>query len=85
MRIQAFVNLLLLRLIAPSNGAITSYDVSKGNLEAAYDALQRWYNHTNGLWIPSTGWWNSANCMLNLNHDPNRILKQMQASLYLLE
>jgi len=31
--------------------------------EQAFNSLQQWYNHSNGLWIPSTGWWNSANCL----------------------
>lgn len=37
--------------------------VTTSNVEAAYNQLQTWYNHNNGLWIPSTGWWNSANCL----------------------
>ncbi|KAK3069408.1 hypothetical protein LTS18_000339, partial [Coniosporium uncinatum] len=31
--------------------------------EKAFNSLQQWYNHSNGLWVPSTGWWNSANCL----------------------
>ncbi|KAJ4357663.1 uncharacterized protein N0V89_002239 [Didymosphaeria variabile] len=51
---KASLNLVLLAgLIAPSDGAIFSREVSKANLEAAYGALQQWYNHSNGLWIPS--------------------------------
>ncbi|KAF1976124.1 Six-hairpin glycosidase [Bimuria novae-zelandiae CBS 107.79] len=38
-------------------------DISNPQLEAAYGALQQWYNSSNGLWVPSTGWWNSANCL----------------------
>lgn len=29
----------------------------------AFNQLQTWYNESIGLWIPSTGWWNSANCL----------------------
>ncbi|KAK7191009.1 glycosyl hydrolase [Paraphaeosphaeria sporulosa] len=61
---QAFVNLLpLAGIIATSNGAAISRDMGTINLVATYDVLQQWYNHSNGLWIPSTGWWNSANCL----------------------
>lgn len=42
---------------------IAERDITTANAEAAYNQLQTWYNHTNGLWIPSTGWWNSANCL----------------------
>lgn len=38
--------------------AITQQDAT-----AAFDQLQTWYNESIGLWIPSTGWWNSANCL----------------------
>jgi len=37
--------------------------VTTANAETAYTNLMQWYNTTNGLWIPSTGWWNSANCL----------------------
>ncbi|KAL5449262.1 hypothetical protein PMIN07_007098 [Paraphaeosphaeria minitans] len=61
---QAFLNLLpLAGFIATTNSAALSQDVGTIDLEAAYGALQQWYNHSNGLWIPSTGWWNSANCL----------------------
>ncbi|KAF2441449.1 glycoside hydrolase family 76 protein [Karstenula rhodostoma CBS 690.94] len=64
MLIQGFVNLLLLAgSTAPVNSATIPRDASEDKLEAAYGALQQWYNHSNGLWIPSTGWWNSANCL----------------------
>ena len=33
--------------------------------EAAVDALENWYNTTNGLW-DTTGWWNSANIVTML-------------------
>jgi hypothetical protein len=32
------------------------------NAEDGFTTLQKWYNQSSGLWIPSTGWWNSANC-----------------------
>ena len=38
--------------------AVTQHDAT-----AAYNSLQQWYNSSIGLWIPSTGWWNSANCL----------------------
>lgn len=38
--------------------------VTLGNAEDGFTALQQFYNHSIGLWIPSTGWWNSANCEL---------------------
>lgn len=47
----------LLMGLAGIVGAVTLQDA-----EASFDALQQWYNSSNGLWIPSTGWWNSANC-----------------------
>lgn len=36
--------------------------ISSANIVSAFNQLQTWYNEDNGLWIPSTGWWNSANC-----------------------
>lgn len=36
--------------------------VTLGNAEDGFTALQQFYNQSIGLWIPSTGWWNSANC-----------------------
>ena len=45
-------------LLASTASAITQQDAT-----AAYNALQQWYNTSIGLWIPSTGWWNSANCL----------------------
>lgn len=38
--------------------------VSLRNAEDGFTALQQFYNESIGLWIPSTGWWNSANCEL---------------------
>ncbi|TLD04601.1 hypothetical protein E2P81_ATG10414 [Venturia nashicola] len=37
--------------------------VSLRNAEDGFTALQQFYNESIGLWIPSTGWWNSANCL----------------------
>ena len=36
--------------------------VTFGDAEASFRTLQQYYNQSIGLWIPSTGWWNSANC-----------------------
>jgi hypothetical protein len=36
--------------------------VTLQNAEDGFNTLQQWYNESTGLWIPSTGWWNSANC-----------------------
>ncbi|EMC91332.1 glycoside hydrolase family 76 protein [Baudoinia panamericana UAMH 10762] len=52
------VLLATVNLLASSQAQVTSSDA-----EAAYTALQQWYNGSTGLWIPSTGWWNSANCL----------------------
>lgn len=41
--------------------AITFNDV-----EHTVDTLQTWYNTTYGLWVPSSDWWNSANCLTTL-------------------
>ena len=49
---------LLVGLFANNVAAITTT-----NAEAAYSTLMQWYNTSNGLWVPSTGWWNSANCL----------------------
>lgn len=38
--------------------------VTLQNAEDGFSTLQQWYNESAGLWIPSTGWWNSANCEL---------------------
>lgn len=40
-----------------------SFAITFDNAESAFDTLQQWYNASIGLWIPSTGWWNSANCL----------------------
>ncbi|KAF2159065.1 glycoside hydrolase family 76 protein [Zasmidium cellare ATCC 36951] len=55
----AFTGLLGLVHTSP----IEARDVTAANAENAYNQLQTWYNTSNGLWIPSTGWWNSANCL----------------------
>jgi hypothetical protein len=44
--------------LACSVTAVTQRDAA-----LAYNGLQTWYNQSIGLWIPSTGWWNSANCL----------------------
>lgn len=36
------------------------------NVEHTFDTLQTWYNSSTGLWMPSAGWWNSANCLTML-------------------
>jgi hypothetical protein len=47
--------------------------VTLDNANDGFITLQQWYNESTGLWIPSTGWWNSANCKqqpatINCNH-----------------
>lgn len=54
-------------------------DVTTANAELAFDALQQWYNISIGLWIPSTGWWNSANCMLLNKIHENGFTDETQA------
>lgn len=54
----AFAGLVALSTSSP----LSIRDITTANAEAAYNALMGWYNQQNGLWIPSTGWWNSANC-----------------------
>jgi hypothetical protein len=41
--------------------------VTLNNANDGFITLQQWYNESTGLWIPSTGWWNSANCKLPSN------------------
>lgn len=55
-------------LLATSGDAsvLHNRDITPGNAEAAYTQLQSWYNQSVGLWIPSTGWWNSANCLATI-------------------
>ncbi|KAI9653532.1 MAG: hypothetical protein M1821_007040 [Bathelium mastoideum] len=43
--------------------AVSSHSITAPNAKASFDTLQQWYNQSIGLWIPSTGWWNSANCL----------------------
>lgn len=40
--------------------------VTFAQVEQTFDTLQTWYNSSIGLWVPSTGWWNSANCLTML-------------------
>ena len=47
--------------------------VTTSNGEAAFHTLMQWYNQTNGLFVPSTGWWNSANCEKLLHDKQNEI------------
>jgi hypothetical protein len=51
-------SLLSLLSLSYTASAVTQQDAT-----AAYNQLQNWYNQSIGLWIPSTGWWNSANCL----------------------
>ncbi|KAI7358308.1 Six-hairpin glycosidase [Hortaea werneckii] len=55
---KALIALFASASLAPSVNAITESDV-----QAAYGTLMSYYNESIGLWIPSTGWWNSANCL----------------------
>lgn len=55
MKASTFIPLLT---FSSSSAAITLE-----NAESAFTTLQQWYNTSIGLWIPSTGWWNSANCL----------------------
>lgn len=36
------------------------------DIEHAFDTLQTWYDPSKGVWMPSTGWWSSANCLTTL-------------------
>ncbi|KAI7014475.1 hypothetical protein KC355_g4678, partial [Hortaea werneckii] len=55
---KALLALFASASLTPSVNAITESDV-----QAAYGTLMGYYNESIGLWIPSTGWWNSANCL----------------------
>lgn len=80
MLLKSLFNLIfLVGLQNPANGAAISQDVTKGSLKIAYGALQQWYNISNGLWIPSTGWWNSANCMSTMEGQLFMMLMHLQA------
>ncbi|KAK0813987.1 hypothetical protein LTR75_004442 [Friedmanniomyces endolithicus] len=50
-------------LLASSSIVVPAQAVTLADAEGSYQALQRFYNESIGLWIPSTGWWNSANCL----------------------
>jgi hypothetical protein len=54
-------SLLSVFTLAQAATAITQHDAT-----AAFNQLQTWYNSSIGLWIPSTGWWNSANCLTTI-------------------
>lgn len=56
MQLTNHVTLCLCSLLQVTQ-AVTLRDAEDG-----YVALQQWYNQSIGLWISSTGWWNSANC-----------------------
>ncbi|TKA27766.1 hypothetical protein B0A50_04867 [Salinomyces thailandicus] len=48
----------LLAISLASTGLMTSADaITASNAEAAFGALQQWYDPSIGLWIPNTGWW----------------------------
>lgn len=48
-------------LLLPFFHCVSAVDQRDATL--AFNQLQTWYNQSIGLWIPSTGWWNSANCL----------------------
>lgn len=61
---RCFSSLAVAGLLALSDATpLERRAVTTADAEAAYNALQQWYNTSIGLWIPSTGWWNSANCL----------------------
>jgi hypothetical protein len=67
MRLLKHISILLCSLLQVTQ-AVTLGDANDG-----FITLQQWYNESTGLWIPSTGWWNSANCKqqpatINYNH-----------------
>ncbi|KAK6439613.1 hypothetical protein LTR95_004185 [Oleoguttula sp. CCFEE 5521] len=49
-----------------ANFLSSSHAVTLPDAETSFNVLQQWYNHSTGLWIPSTGWWNSANCLTTI-------------------
>jgi len=53
---RASTSLLALFSLLEGASAVTFADA-----EASFRTLQQWYNVSNGLYVPSTGWWNSAN------------------------
>lgn len=60
MQLKTHITILLCGLLRITQA------VTLRNAEDGFYALQQWYNESNGLWVPSTGWWNSANCELYL-------------------
>ncbi|KAK5703605.1 hypothetical protein LTR17_021974 [Elasticomyces elasticus] len=58
-----FMHLSLVAGLLASDIAVPVNAVSFADAEAGYHTLQQFYNQSIGLWIPSTGWWNSANCL----------------------
>lgn len=55
MKILSFIPFLSFVLLADA--------ITQRQTTLAFNQLQTWYNQSIGLWIPSTGWWNSANCL----------------------
>jgi len=43
-----------------------SMAITFSDVERTVDTLQAWYNTIYGLWVPSSDWWNSANCLTTL-------------------
>jgi len=41
----------------------TTFAVTATDAQAAYTALQTFYNTSSGLWDARAGWWHSANCL----------------------
>ncbi|KAK5693641.1 hypothetical protein LTR97_010210 [Elasticomyces elasticus] len=58
-----FMHSCLVAGLLASGIAVPVNAVSFADAEAGYHTLQQFYNQSIGLWIPSTGWWNSANCL----------------------
>lgn len=54
---------LLTTVLALASYTTFAEAITTSDAEASFHTLQQWYNQSIGLWIPSTGWWNSANCL----------------------